>query len=659
MITKSKIRGARLGLPVWSLFCFSVCSVYVFGHLAHAQSPLGGAPDNDTPNTSATPKSPNLVVDDFERGVVAWSLSDSTRRGTPLLVGAVATSASNPFLPDSKSAGLFTFKAGTRASAVASRRVDGEKWAQLNAKLLTFYLSADGETRPGQTRGVDIVLRAHGANGDEAFRPPTDPETRRPLPIKLDRPGWRRVVIPLSDFRSSRGPLTNDALRRVYALQFAQNGTWDSRFFSLDQIAVEGSSAPAAPPSPSTPSVPSAPKPDANAVAVSADFKRVEGRIAASANPSLGRAQNQSGAPDSDVLENAAYRNALSALAPRFVRLDAGELCELTNSSAPDFDFSRLQSAAAQVKAIGALPFVAVTNPPAWALDARGYAIFARGCAAALNDNRTPARYFELAPDSVTFYNAGRAALKAVSATYRVGGQGDALQEGASLRALLGGASGLEFLSVTDYGLLPDAEVPTSIAETANASRLRATAQVLRASRYRDAALYVTRANLRPAGDNDAALKELSAGAWWAMYLGNASRVANQVFHEDAANPDAGLLNSEGRAYPAFYAMYFWNTFFPAASARVRVTSARADVFATAVNTPTAHNLLLVNTSNRAQIAQVSIRGFPTLRAARMRLLDSATAQPRYVPLPKSPYQRIELPPYAVAVVQFIEGKKK
>lgn len=654
-------RRANLPLLTCALFA-SVCA-----RPAWAQAPLGGAPDSNAPDTvvntddaveapaSRDSNAKTLLVDDFEDGVAAWKL-DNAR-----LVGAVQTSAGNPFVKSSQSAGLFTFKAGRRSQASVTRRVDGQGWARINAQRLSFYLSADGDTRPGAVRGVDITLRAIGPNGAEAFRPPIDAETGKPLPIKLDRAGWRRVSIPLGDFRSARGPLTTSAMRRVYALQLSQTGTWDARFFSLDQIAVE-SGAPATTATPPVTSLKTplgAPTPDPNAVAVAVDFKKVEGRIAASANPSIGRTQSQSGEPDRDPFDNPDFRTALTALAPRFVRLDAGALCELINSSAPAFDFSRLQSAAQRARDLGALPFIAVTSPPDWALDVSGYAVFARGCANATK--ASGARYFELSPDSVTFYNSARSALKAVNGNYRVGGQGDSLDEGASLRALLGGANGLDFLSVADFGA--NADSFDAITQAASAQKLRAVAQVLRASKFKTAALYVSRANVHSlqsgmSGDGINP-KSLSAATWWAAYLSSASRVANQVFHEDASNPDAGLLNSDASAYPAYYAMYLWNTFFPSGSARVRATSSRSDIVACAVNTATAHNLLLVNASSRPQTAQISIRGFPRLRGVRMRVLDSPSAQPRYVLLPKSPYQSIALPPYAVATVQFIEGAKR
>ena len=69
-------------------------------------------------------------------------------------------------------------------------------------------------------------------------------------------------------------------------------------------------------------------------------------------------------------------------------------------------------------------------------------------------------------------------------------------------------------------------------------------------------------------------------------------------------------------------------------------------------------DVLLVNTSNQPQTAQIGIRGFPVLREARLRLFDDPQQSVRFTTLPKSPFQTVKLAPYAVAIVQFIEPPK-
>ena len=53
--------------------------------------------------------------------------------------------------------------------------------------------------------------------------------------------------------------------------------------------------------------------------------------------------------------------------------------------------------------------------------------------------------------------------------------------------------------------------------------------------------------------------------------MSNGSRLADQIFYNDAANSDWGLLNDRFSAFPAYYAMWMWNTYLPPGSVRVGV----------------------------------------------------------------------------------------
>jgi hypothetical protein len=78
-----------------------------------------------------------------------------------------------------------------------------------------------------------------------------------------------------------------------------------------------------------------------------------------------------------------------------------------------------------------------------------------------------------------------------------------------------------------------------------------------------------------------------------------------------------------------------------------------------AANTPTAHNLMVANTTDNETAVRIAIRGFPVLRAARMRIFEEPQRGVRFEELPKSPFQTLVLKPHAVAVIQFIEPPKK
>src|SRR5690606_6774182 len=107
------------------------------------------------------------------------------------LVNLTNVSPGAPGASSSKKSGLFTFKSASQAWASANIRISGKAWEQSGAKRLTFYLNAGGNQQ-----GFEIQLRrlVSGQN-DEVFK--------LPKPVRLDQRNWRKVVIPLSDFKSS------------------------------------------------------------------------------------------------------------------------------------------------------------------------------------------------------------------------------------------------------------------------------------------------------------------------------------------------------------------------------------------------------------------------------------------------------------------------
>ncbi len=617
----------------------------------------------------------SLVVDDFETGVAEWTRADKARIGLSDIVAvkadAATSSPTSGAAPKSTGAALLAFKSAQKSWASLSRGVDGAAWAKIGANRLIFQMSGGGNTR-----GVILQLRAKSAGRDMTFS--------LPAPVRLDITRWRRVAVPLSDFRGPNRETLSPRLSAVYLLQFQQTGSWDSRFFSIDDIVVEGTGIPivaVAPKKPVAAPIASSATPDAGsgtetsgAVQIGADFLRVSGAIRASANISMGA--SYAGASAAPTQNSKEFRSAIALLKPKFVRLDVGALADLSDSSRPAFDFSRLVDAARRARALGAEPLLALTNPPEWGLDARSYSVLCTDAARALNAKSSGAstRFFELCPGgddidnatAISYYNAGYGALKTLSKALRVGGFGAPAGALATQTAFLQSARGLDFLSVSSFGA--QSGTPSDallLAGARDVSGLKTAAGALDKSKYARAALFVTQANLSSArnpGDSvpsDIRLVGRVSGAWWAQFMASGSRLADQIFHNDAVNPEWGFLDDGARAYPSYYSLWLWNTFFPSGSKRVVTTSSSQAVFAGAANTPTSHNLLLVNTTGEPQIARVGIRGFPVLREARLRLFDDPQQSVRFTTLPKSPFQTVKLEPYAVAVLQFIEPPKR
>ncbi len=603
-------------------------------------------------SSSAFAQNPTtIVVDNFENGVSSWTRNDKNRVGLSDIV-ATAPGA----FGKSKGAALLTFKSGNTAWASVSRAVDGQAWSDAGVQTLNFALSGGGETS-----GVILQLRGKINGQDATFS--------LPRPVRLDIQKWRQVAVPLTDFKGPRGETIAPRLSSVYLLQFQQAGTWDSRFFSIDDIEIKGTGRPLVVPTPTPAPAPTRVPSSSGDVTVQADFLKTSGQIRAAANVSLGAPFD---ARTQVVLDaNPAFRGALGVLAPRWIRLDAGALVDINDSSQPSFNFERLVASSARARGLKAQVLVSLPNAAEWGLDERGYASLCAGAARALRGQNV--RAWELATSSsdlndatsLGFYNAGYASLKAISKTFLVGGSGAFAGETSAIGSLLRGARGLDFLSVRFFGSADgsgsDAEV---LASARSVSGLKTVAGLLDKSRFRRAALFVSEANVAgspSAGSvpEDPRMTQMFAGAWWGQFLASGSRLADQIFTSDATSPEQGLLDAGSKAYPAYYATWMWNTFFPSGSARVNTTSSSDAVFSVAANTKTAHNVWLINTTDAPQNVQLGIRGFPVLRSARLRIFDDPRQSVRFQDLPKSPFQTVALAPYAIAVVQFIEPPKK
>ena len=650
----------------------ALCGLLVAGFAVHA--PQARAQNGESATATATGSTAtgstatgstakfSVPVDTFEEGVGAWTHNDKAKAN----LSDIATTAPGVGAT-SKTAARLSFKSASGSWASISRPVDGASWARIGARELVFSLNGSGDAK-----GVDLQLRAKVGDSDTVYS--------LPLPVKINNTKWRIVVVPLAEFKNAKGEPVTEQLDKVYLLQFAQSGDWSSRFFDIDDMLVRGNGVPIAPkaaPVATTTApaaAPGAPALPTGAVAVNVDFKRVAGSIRASANVSVMAPYEATNTQSLELSQ--AYREALSTLSPKFVRLDVAALADLTDSSRPAFNFARLVSAVKRARAVGAEPLIAITNPNEWGLDAKGYGVLAASAARALNpQSGRLARYFEMAiwsndvkaSDAVAFYNAGYAGVKGVSTRLIVGGYGAPAGDVASQKALLGGAKGLDFLSSRYYSASSGTPTDsTLLADARTVSDLKTAAGLLDKSRFKRAPLYVTSANLssaRNAGDfvpSDNRLIGPVAGAWWAQFMGSGSRLADQIFHNDSTNPEWGLLlvDQKAQAFPAYYAMYLWNTYMGGGTQRVVAESKNDAIYAAATNTKTAHNLLLVNTTALPQVAQVGIRGFPTLRQVRMHTNDDPKAGIRTVKLPNSPFQTLRLLPYSVNVVQFIEPPK-
>src|SRR5690606_7203926 len=118
---------------------------------------------------------------------------------------------------------------------------------------------------------------------------------------------------------------------------------------------------------------------------VNVDYLRLIGRVRSTADTSIG-------ATDVGVLplvNNRGFRVAIRELKPSWVRLDAGELSTLEDSSKPSFNFSKLVAAAKSARSIGAKVLLTLSDRQDWGLSSDSYAAFATQAAKAVNHDGT------------------------------------------------------------------------------------------------------------------------------------------------------------------------------------------------------------------------------------------------------------------------------
>lgn len=611
------------------------------------------------PTPTSQPSVPVLLLEDFEQGVSRWLLNDHTKAASGQVTFCeILPSPSGAPERGSKRGAIVTFKRSTEGWATVSLPVDGKKWKAIGAERISFWLRGDGSDNH-----VELMLRAT-AEGKE---------TRFGVTIPLNDPQWHKVVLPFSRFKNEGASLA-DSVEQIYLVQFLKRSKWDSLFFTVDQIQVEGVST--------TPEVTIIPRPTAPRLGkranVTVDFAKTLGTTTAAVS------LNFEG--DEARLMDADFQESLRNFGPRFVRVKVAQLLKMDASGdTPTWDFTSLDNVISAVRNADAEPFICLSPRPEWKLTDEQFLQLCADTVDHLNTNaERKVNYWEIF-DEPTFgataisieqaterFNRIRQRLKEMDPSLKIGGVALASAWQPHLVYFLKHAQGTDFLSFYFYGthngITTDAElfaaarrtvagdVPNQIA----LDDLRRTMAQMKLN----VPVFITECSLNSLHTSDGASrdKRLSSpfsAAWWMSFLKAAGPHVNQVMVFNAAHESWGLLDEKGRAYPAYYALWMYSKFFPPGSAVVSTQSDNTNVLSLAVNTPTAHNVMLANLSDRPMNCRITAKGVGALRQVRGRFLEANGRGVRFEEhLPLLPTQDVPLPAYGVAVVQFIEPPK-
>ncbi len=610
------------------------------------------------PPPDPQPSVPVLLLEDFEQGVSKWLLNDHTKAASGQVTFCeILPSTSGAPEGGGKRGATVTFTRSNEGWATVSLPVDGKQWKALGAERISFWLRGDGSDN-----NVELMLRVR-AGGKE---------TRFGVAIPLNDPQWHKVVLPFGRFKNEGANLA-DSVEQIYLVQFLKRSKWDSMFFTVDQIQVEGVSA--------TPEVTITPRPTpltGKRTNVTVDFAKTLGATTAAVS------MNFEG--DEARLMDADFQESLRNFGPRFVRVKVAKLLKRDASGeSPTWDFTALDNVVSAVRNAGAEPFICLSPHPEWKLTDAQFLQLCVETVEHLNTNaERKVNYWEIF-DAPTFgataisieqatdrFNQIRQRLKEIDPSLKVGGVALASAWQPHLVYFLKHAQGTAFLSFYFYGthngITTDAELFAAARRTVAGDvphqiafdDLRRTMAQMKLN----VPVFITECNLNslhtPEGaSRDKRLPSPLSAAWWMSFFKAAGPYVNNVMVFNAAHESWGLMDEKGRAYPAYYALWMYSKFFPAGSAVVSAQSDNTNALALAVNTPTAHNVMLVNLSDKPVNCRVTAKGVGTLRQVRGRFLEANGRGVRFEEhLPLTTTQEASLPAYAAAVVQFIEPPK-
>ena len=603
-----------------------------------------------------------ILLDDFESNSVKWTSNDINKQDGHGQVLLCEIFGVRPGAPGGSKdhAATVTFKRAADSWASVSTPVDGVRWQEKGVRQISFYFKGDGSEND-----VEVMLRGVDSSGEEK---------KFSTFISLKETDWRRVVLPLNQF-TSHGHSADQHVPKLYLLQFVKRGSWTSLFFTIDDITAEWTTGSAGPRQPDTP--PSA----------SSSAEQVRLQVGYD-EPALGPVRVSLGVnigPGHSIfLKDKGFRESARALGAKHVRVLASQSVGLQRSKEQTvFETTRLLQLVDAIRSMGSEPLICVDRNPGWQLSESEMLDFCEQLIKSVNaPGRKPAAGWEMLnrptlgtdaiviDEAVALYNRLRARALHTDATVSIGGIGLPSPWKPHLGTQLDRAANMEFLTYYLYGTHNNS---TSNEDLFSAARkgfsvdlpLQIGPQEVRGaiagSVFTDQLpVYIT--EVAPNSVQDSGGKSLDkrlttsyAAAWYARLMSTVALYVDAVFPYELTAPSWGLLNAEGRAYPAYYSLWIFGTYFPRGTSLYPSHSDGNAVSVLAGKTRTAHNVLLINQGEKTTVCNITVGGLKALKKVRIHLLEDGAPGIQYNELSAKPEQRVTLRQHSLAVLQFIE----
>ncbi|MCX7642282.1 MAG: hypothetical protein N2116_00525 [Armatimonadetes bacterium] len=575
------------------------------------------------------------TLENFERGTKQWFVQAKRAKGTELpLVHLTTTSLTPP--EGGQQAGLFVWRRAERGEW--GRFVFPLDGAQLSAKKsqgLTFWWVGDGSQI-----SVSFVLVAERQGVERLFK------------VELSPPNaWQQVHLGWDVFRDEEGTPVTVFVRYLKELRIERVGPFQPFFFILDELATEVA----------------APVVLTVTVRAVVDFQQEQ----ATNLLRWGACWDEKAI---SLLQNPAVRKRIADLKLGWARIFVNDL-----ATQRDFETSAklVQSWAIQVQRLNMVPVVTLSplkpeDLPSGAFQqqvsfwvqrllpaVKLYELFQRPSEPPL----------QLRPETLAIYfSALKEAMKRISPTVQVGGWGERGAWREKLQLLFAKAPRPDFFTLHFYGAhnasISDEELMRAARETVSADLpdqvpLNRLDEWLRQI-YPPSGVPLQITECAPNSvrtkDGKPADERVSnnfGASWLAALFVQMAGKCETIVHYKLAGDGWGLLDDSGMPQPTYWSIWACNTYFPTGSTLVTSATNFAPLLILSGKTPTANNVLLVNTSPNVVDVLLEAVGLERVRTVRVRVLQGRD-NPSYSELPLSSFVKVRVPAYGVGVVQFV-----
>lgn len=576
-----------------------------------------------------------FVLDDFERGAKQWFVQTKQLEVTDLPLVHLTTTSLTP--PDgSKQGGLFVWRRAEKGEwGRFILPLDGAQLSAKKAQGLTFWWVGDGSQV-----SVSFVLLAERQGMERIFK------------VELSPPRtWQQVNLGWDAFRDELGTPVTVFVRYLKELRIERSGPFQPFFFILDELAVE---------------VEGTYLPTVSARAV-VDFQQEQ-------TTNLLRWGAYWDEKALTVVQDQTVRRRIADLRLSWARMFLNELVFRR-----DFESSAklVQSWATQVQRLNMVPVITMSplkpeDLPSGAFQqqatfwaqrlfpaVRLYELFYRPSEPPL----------QLRPETLAIYfSALQEAIKQISPTIQVGGWGERGSWRERLQALFTRAPRPDFFTLHFFGAynisVSDEELMRAARETVSAD-LPDQVPLNRLDEWlrqlyppsgvplqvtECAPIAVRTKEGKPA---DERVSNQFGAAWLAALFIQMAGKSETLVHYKLVGDGWGLLDESGAPQPIYWAVWACNTYFPTGSTLVTAATNFAPLLILAGKTPTANNVLLVNTSANSTEISLEAIGLEKVRTIRVRILRGKET-PSYTEMPANSLIKVRLTAYGVGIVQFV-----